>query len=301
MEAKERSVYPQKFRDICTSVYMEDEKYDITDGIEYLKKYAKADGYSSDKTNAAAYVRWIDKFFGECMFPLELHDDDWERFVSDIVFLLETSYKRLVFINGRKPNFSDNHKTKESFMDEQDLIHIFHNMDVYLYIAYMKSGRFFDQKTYVVRERLLRASVQNVEYLLNHKEAEILKALDRGAIKDLYLHGMDYWQEPLAWLYHEATYNRMTCDLAKIYDCYYTALIKMTVPDENRNLKKWYIDIAKMRLKKICELAISFYDDLILEYREDAGDETAGWILEAEKKEYERIIEESEVRECISF
>lgn len=69
---------PDELFDVIKSIYLDDGKYSFEQVFPLFSKYSRD-----------LDARWIDMFFGDCLYPLELHYDHWKAYFGKLSDLLE--------------------------------------------------------------------------------------------------------------------------------------------------------------------------------------------------------------------
>ena len=77
-------------------------------------------------------------------------------------------------------------------------------------------------------DMICKDTQDNLQYLLLHDTPNDLIELETPGKDDgFYVHGMEYWHEPLAWVYHEAAYGGYAHRLLKHFEKHLKVIFNM--------------------------------------------------------------------------
>lgn len=204
--------YENEFKEICLSCFRGDGKYNIGNGLAYLEEYKSAHIFSNDD-DRMLFSRMINLFFRDLMYPLELHDDDWINNADRIGELLLFSERCL----GEMKKLIRGHKSETSYWEDSDKDLLWQNLNVFLLTFYRYSEQW--DPFYKRMDMICKDTENNIQYLLLHDQPNDLYKLEYlGKDDGFYTRGMEYWTEPLSWVYHEAASGRYAHRILNHYE-----------------------------------------------------------------------------------
>lgn len=242
--------FPAEFREMCLVISSNHSDYCIPGAIRYLMDKRKEVEDADSGVSCYHYALWVDHFCITCLYPLEGRRKAWLDNLADLKRLL-TTYEELLSDLFLYVRTSGGHRTEETILYPYDLICLSQRLNVYFYTY----GQFAqDEKT--CRDRLsliLEDSKANVSYLLVHENGAALFKNEWVEDDDFYYPGIEYWQEPLSWLYHDAPAYNGEHGLVSAYSEYAEHLKTCEFLPENKDVRRQLMAIAIMRLTKLHE------------------------------------------------
>ena len=249
--------YPDKLKDICISCFCADGRKTPQDGIAFLINVQDTTLKSYVGKSVMAYACWVNRFFGDCMFPLELHEDDWINNISRIKTILKCARKSLQDIAVKEGINSYYHKDEEGYLNpDKDIVAISQNLDMFLYISYLFSHE--QKKMITCLDRIVDGTCQNIRFLLNHKEIDRLLKMVTISEDSFYIHGMEYWYEPASWLFHESISDQLCGEVTFLFLELIKKLEKLEVPESRIMYKDKIICLMKQRYNELYEIATEY-------------------------------------------
>ena len=210
----EWSEYPVIFQRICKSVFLKDGYYSYSDAFSYLSNVSM-----SSRKEVIQYILMNNRFFADCMYPLELHEKYWTANL-DIIFIILK--KAEVALNIVKKEICTGIPAMTSY-DKYDLVAASQYINFYFFTHHVYAG--WKKMQYFRMNKITTDTINNTEKLLTRIVSDnLLNNIEFTSCDEIYMAGMEYWQEPLAWAYHEFRYSDAAKILYRYYRHYYQQL-----------------------------------------------------------------------------
>ncbi len=222
-------------------------------------------------------IRWIDRSFELCLFPLETNEDEWIKNWNAIEKILNRSEE---LIRRYAPtNYSTGYRTPEDRLHYYSIIEYSQKLDVFYSCLYMIMQDYDKYKERL--KRVLESTQRNVKYLISLDDAENYVGEVDWA-EDHYV-GTDTF-EPLIWIGREYIPAKealsIYVEILKKYTVYLKELEK-TAP--NATALSILRSNARSRLNYTCGLILyEIEESLYL-----GGDDIA---LKKEKEYYLKLV-----------
>ncbi|MBQ3286608.1 MAG: hypothetical protein IJH45_01500 [Firmicutes bacterium] len=259
-----------------------ESKYVIPGVIKYVVDHMDDYGQMPDDV-----LVWIDTIFSDLLTPLELADGRWED-EDGIAALLSWAENTLSDIApealGEPITESD---LKDLPSGKTSYIVLLQHLHTYQAVQSFYTG---DGLFRARLERMLEDTKANITYLLTQSEdPEALygKYLVEGLV---YIQGMEPFEEPLSWAYHELGYDCSASFIADVFKEYIAFLSDFPCAEEKKPFLNKLLARAERRLQDICRRAVEVLDDNIQELNEDLE------AAEDQNRELEKTIRESQRR-----
>ena len=213
--------------------------------IAYLVgRLDECDEYSSG-TSAWDMVKWIDITFESCMFPLELHEDDWLANLDSIQLILDKEEKLLFKVSPKYFNYGHRVPDDENFRFNS--VMYWQKLGVYYCVLYMYKKD--DDGVENCFYRILTDTNQNLDYLLTLEDAWKYATENEGlqyTTPDFYkwetinkLYGQDLPTKKAYQLYMEH------------YDVYRRDLVELRCETNNAKVCNYLITKANKRFQHL--------------------------------------------------
>lgn len=245
--------FPAEFREMCLVISSNNSDYCVPGVINYLLDKRKEVEDPNCEVSHYRFALWVDHFFSTCLYPLEGRKKAWLTNMKSIHFLLR-SYEDMLGDLFQYDRINKGHREEDMIVYQCDLTCLSQRLNVYFYTYY----QFANNKT-KCKERMatiLADSNNNISYLLTHENAAMLFSREWIEDDDFYYPGIEYWQEPMSWLYHDVQVYEHEYGLLSSYAEYVECLKKCEYRPENEDVRKKLIAIAIMRLTKLNERVI---------------------------------------------
>lgn len=242
--------FPAEFREMCLVISSNNSDYCVPGVINYLLDKRKEVEDPNGEVSHYRFALWVDHFFSTCLYPLEGRKKAWLTNMKSIHLLLR-SYEDMLGELFQYDRTNKGHREEDMIAYQCDLTCLSQRLNVYFYTYYQ-----FANNRDQCKERMatiLADSKNNISYLLTHETAAMLFYREWIEDDDFYYPGIEYWQEPLSWLYHDVQVYEHEYGLLSSYAEYVEYLKTCEYRPENEDVRKKLIGIAIMRLTKLNE------------------------------------------------
>ena len=231
--------------------------------------------------NWVGYVRLVDSFFSNYMFPLEFTGSAWMENIFVILYILKRVSR---FINS---------KVIWNYVDEQKDINLieyrrlFQNNHVYFLVAYnyLEDRKHFNEVLGLIHCETL----SNVRRLVSDPEYDSLWKSTVMIDKDICIGTHEYWQEPFSWVIHEAESGEYAHAIIDTYNQYLQDLYKEHTHC-NVGVLSEIIEQTEKNLRNMCEQCINESESSIADLEDKL------LINIAERDQYAILLRKSEER-----
>lgn len=244
---------PQELRFMCLNeVVGSGNTSCASSALNYLA--GRLDECDSFKSGTCAWdlIRWIDITFAACLFPLELHDDDWRANIDTIERILEKDEKLL---NKVAPSdYRYGHRTIEDENFRFIPIMYWQKLGVYFCVMYM-----YMEDYECVRNcfcRIQGDTYRNLKYLLPLDNSWKYATEDDG----VQYHTPDFYRwETINKLYGEDLPSKKAYQVyMEIYDNYRWDLVEFRSETGNDKVCNYLLEKANKRFKHLKLLALGY-------------------------------------------
>lgn len=259
-------------------VLSEGTTHDFAKLIERLMGYAEL--YENFELKDVAI--WINTLFAYILCPLECNESNWKLFTGELLKLLSIQNRILSAIEDEyifihKEGRNDGVQLGKTAVFKQ-------NLDFYYAVAYWFLGDKLNFRRH--SEIVLHHTKHNIATLLHTDDAEELYSQESRK-DDFYIHGMRYWQEPLAWQAYEAIDGGYERELIPIYVSYVNFL-KDISECNHRSVLAGLISNAEKQLIRLCDCGRERDEMELIDKIEEIA------ALQSEIEKYNRMLEEIE-------
>ncbi len=246
--------FPVRFADMCRSIFSGDGKYTERDALIFLQSVHMDDACNAKK-GQLRFLSWVDRFFGDCMYPMEFKQSVWENEKTLITEVLEKAYNAAMKLD---PDIYQNgHRVKEAVNNENEVTVMLQDLDVYLFTCFVCSKRI--KMSEIVLERICEATKRNLLQLIKYENAESLITFPEEK-EAFYFKGEEYWQEPLAWIFHESLMGKWAWVMVKKYKDYWDFLKTLETECSRTGLIQKLLRQEEERLLCLCDYATEEYE-----------------------------------------
>ena len=273
---------PEELKYLCI-VGVTCNDYSTSGALKYLMDHIDICTSSMSRMNPYDFLKCVNRVFEDCLYPLELHEEDWKNHASDISKILSAAeyfFKRYV-----PSDYKTGNRDEFDRLRTYNFIEIYQHLDVYKCTLDAIMENWIDLKARI--NSLIDSTKRNVKYLVRFTDLEEIE--DDESIEGYHFPGFDSWQ-PLNWVCREALSNATWLKhLIPDYEKYVISLYEIIEESEQSDAEK-LIYQAEDNLENLCDYAIMYLET---DLEDDYGD---SYIINDEIKNFKEMVQKSKDR-----
>ena len=210
------------------------------------------------------FILWADRYF-RSLFPLESHQSIWSEHSEELKRILNRAESLLIEM---EPDISCDfisHKLQFEYQTKRGnglISGSFEDLLQYMHVFQASLAFFMNDLSELQRilHMVLEDTKSNAEILLTRADrAESLLKSGVDGFYGVYLPSIQYWKEPLSWLYEEAQAIGLSKHLVPSYE-EYVVFLKQIKTFHNEECRKKMMSLAEARLRALRMLAYGEVD-----------------------------------------